>query len=249
MQSFRSLSLAFALFCALVLSAQAQLSPDKVAALKARFATGKDMAEKGEFKNALKVFRGILDEDPNARGSLFMSGVMCNQLYDYAAAADYLERFLTLEPQHTAGLINAIKANQGLDNTAKVEQYRTRLFERRRLAVDPVLNLMENYERQRIPLKDGGYLSIQEAFNPHGEEAVYIVLRLNQAQKVVSKEEVAKAPANAGPEMKGSYLWAEPHYKGDVIERYEIKKVLPTLPAYKDLQGWVTEEYAAQIAK
>lgn len=245
----KRLPLFFALFCALVFQAAAQPAPERVAALKARFATGKALAEEGKFTDALKIFKGILNEDPKAKGSLFMAGAMSNQLYDFNAAADYLDQFLKLEPQHTAGLINAVKANQSLDNDAKVDLYRGRLLERRRLKADPVLNLMESYERQRIALKDGGYLSILETFEPSGKDPIYTLLRMSSGQRIVSKEELAKAPSDGAPEMKGSYLWAMPHYKKDVMERYEIKKVVPALPSFRELRGWIVEEYADSIPK
>lgn len=245
----KRLPLFLALFCALAFHAAAQPTAEKVAELKTRFARGKALAEDGKFTEALKIFKGILNEDPHAKGSLFMAGVMSNQLYQFGAAADYLDQFLKLEPQHTAGLINAVKANQSLDNDAKVDLYRERLLERRRLKADPVLNLMESYERQRIALKDGGYLSILETFEPSGKDPVYTLLRMSAGLRIVSKEELAKAPADGAPEMKGNYLWAEPHYKKEIMERYEIKKVVPALPSFKELRGWIVEEYADSIPK
>jgi len=242
--------LVFALFGALIFQALGQsVDPAKVADYKQRFAKGKELAEKGKFQDALKIFKGILAEDPLAKGSLFMAGVTSNQLYEFNAAALYLDKFLDLEPQHTAALINAIKAHQASNDEAKVELYRARLFEKRRLKTDPVLNLMGSYERQRYALKDGGYLSILETFSPTGKEAFYSVIRLSAEQRIVSREELVPAPADASPEMKGSYLWAEPHYRNDMMDRYEIKKVVPSLPEYREVQSWITEEFADLIPK
>jgi tetratricopeptide (TPR) repeat protein len=165
---------------------------DEAEQLKARFTEGYRFFEVGQYRKALSVFEAIRKVDPNARGSLFLSGMSYIQLLEFDKAVPCFDRFLRLEPDHVSGLIGAIKSNQALGNDEAVGKYRQKLFWLKSRRADKRLEVMINYEREIISVGGGERLSVLETF-PDVESTVRYQGVLIKGKKVLRRLEWIRA--------------------------------------------------------
>jgi tetratricopeptide (TPR) repeat protein len=209
--------------------AWAEPTPQQVAEWKARFQSGVRLVEKGQFEDSLKVFESILEEDANARGSLLMSGVANNHLLRWKEAVEFLEKFLKMQPDHVTGMLAAVQAHQGNGNTDRASYYRDRLKALRAQGKDQRLSLMKNFERERVGQADGGLVILLETFQQEAGEPVYVAVQLSPEKRILRRLEWAPAPPESGQQ---GYVLGEPLYEKEVIVRYKIHDLRPTLPGY-----------------
>jgi tetratricopeptide (TPR) repeat protein len=214
----------------------------EIEALRDRFRQGVVLMSQGSNESALKIFNAILDTDPNARGSLLMAGIASNQLGNYLQASDYFDRFLALEPKNSAGLIGAIKANQALNLTPKVDTLRERLVQLRKEGKDIKLNRMISYERQRIPLPGGTGISILESFDDSNAQAIWSFNLIGPENKLIRRIELISCPEEfKGQPDASPFMLAEPVYEGEIIARYKIIEGLQEMPSYEPLRNKVVK--------
>lgn len=214
----------------------------EVEGLKTRFHQGVALMARGANGPALEIFNSILDIDPNARGSLLMSGIASNQMANFLQASDYFDRFLALEPNNSFGLIGAIKANQALNLGPKVDQLRERLIAVRQSGKDPKLSHMMSYERQRIPLPASCGISILESFDDTGAQAIWSFNYIGPDNKLIRRIELISCPEELKSQPDASpFMLAEPVYNGEVMVRYKILEGLQTLPAYEQIRNKVVK--------
>lgn len=160
--------------------------------LQARFKQGYALFEAGQYRKALATFESIRKADPDARGSLLLSGMAHLQLFEFAESADCFRRFLQLEPAHVSGLVGGIKAHQAIGDEEAVEKYRQALFRLKSTQADPRLEVMLNYEREMISLGGGLRLSILETF-PGVESSVLYQALVLRGKAVVRRLEWIRA--------------------------------------------------------
>lgn len=161
-----------------------EASPEE---LRERFAEGRGHFDAGRYRQALSVFSAILAEDSQARGSLFLAATSHLQLDEFEEAAPLFDRFLRLEPRHLSGLIGAVKSHQHLGNDDQVARYRRVLLAMKAEGSDPRLEIMLNYERERIPVAAGATISIQEFFPAEDQREVFsgVLIEGKTAQRKV----------------------------------------------------------------
>ena len=217
------------LFVCLLHPATAEPTPEQIAAWKSRFADGVRQVEQGKFTEALAVFDGILAEDPEARGSLLMSGIALNHLGRWEEADRRLTRFLSLQPNHVTGTLAAVQARQGLGKTAEADRFRDQLRRLRREGKDARLNAMKSFERERELRPNGAIWVVLETFQPEGTDAVWAMLALDAGRKQTRRLEWAPVPPDSG--QKG-YVLGEPIYQDGTLVRYKIHRLAADLPTY-----------------
>jgi tetratricopeptide (TPR) repeat protein len=181
--------------------------------LRERFKEGYALFEEGQYRKALTIFDSILEADPEARGSLFLSGMSYLQLMEFEPAVAYFDRFLKLEPEHVSGLIGAIKVNQSLGNEEAVRYYRQALLRLKSQQADRRLGVMINYEREIISLGRGMRLSILETF-PDVESSVRYQAVQILGKKVIRRLEwiLAEGPVRQAVEALYSDHKGKPIY-------------------------------------
>ena len=158
--------LAFLLLWATVLPAVSaqSVSAERQQQLREQFLKGKQLVDQKRFLPALEIFKDILKEDAEARGSLLMSGLTYNQLHMFTTAAEYFDRFLALEPNHVAGNMGGLKAYQSSGQQEKAAKSRATLLELQSKGEDPRFKILLSYEREVRKLPSEKVVSIQEAF-------------------------------------------------------------------------------------
>lgn len=216
-------------------------SPEQIAAWKARFQQGVRQVEAGKFAEALAVFDGILAEDPDARGSLLMSGIALNHLGRWEEADRRLTRFLALQPNHVTGTLAAVQAKQGLKKTAEADRFRDQLRRMRRAGGDARLTAMKSFERERELRSDGVIWIVLETFEPEGTDPVWAMISLNADQKQTRRLEWAPLPPDAG--QKG-FVLGEPLYREGALAGYKIHRLVSTLPDYDAARAALAEVMA-----
>jgi tetratricopeptide (TPR) repeat protein len=138
--------------------------------LRLRYQRGCTLDQQGRWSEALQVFQGILKEEPQARGSLLMAGIVLNKMARYTEAVEHLEKFRKLEPADFRGIVHLIQAKQALKDEAAVAELKAELIKLRNTPpLQEGLAGSLSYRRERIPLstEEGGpYMAILEFFNP-----------------------------------------------------------------------------------
>jgi tetratricopeptide (TPR) repeat protein len=138
--------------------------------LRLRYQRGRTLDQQGRWTEALQVFQGILKEEPQARGSLLMAGIVLNKMARYTEAVEHLEKFRKLEPKDFRGIVHLIQAKQALKDEAAVAELKAELIKLRNTPpLQEGLADSLSYRRERIPLstEEGGpYMAILEFFNP-----------------------------------------------------------------------------------
>jgi tetratricopeptide (TPR) repeat protein len=234
---------------------EAALTEGKIQQLKLEFQKGRALLESGKPREALAVFSPILAQDPEARGSLVLSGVACNELGQFAEAAPFFERFLKLEPANEIGLIGAIKANQSLGRTQEVERLRGILERERKAGTNKHLANLLSYERETVFLSSGERVSIQEAFDPGPLTPRWTYLLIRNKKEIVRRLELTLAPEKEAAQMRqlqppgktgqDLYLFGEPVHDGKGVQSYKIIKVAWELPAYEAARTWALDTLQA----
>jgi tetratricopeptide (TPR) repeat protein len=205
-------------------------APEQVVEWKKRYQEGVALEKEGKRMEALAVFSKILEEDPNARGSLFMSGSILIRQFDFKGALPLLEKFQQLEPDHEGGIIALIKVHQALGNTEKVELGRKSLLDARKSGKNPRLRALLSYEREVISRKEGqgGYISVQENLEENPNRFIWAYVELDEKNVMLRRLEwTAVAAPNAV-----QYALGEPKSEKGVTAKYKIHRLLSEKPDY-----------------
>jgi len=224
--------LVFFLLCSFfVKTTHAQVvTPERQKELREKFLEGKKLVDQKRFLPALDIFKGILNEDPKARGSLLMSALTYNQLLMFTTASELFDRFLALEPDHVAGNMGALKAYQSSGKIEKALQARTHLLKLQRQGKDPRFQILLSFERQVKKLPGGEVISVQEAF-PGKQGFVWKLLLLGEKMTSIERTIEWKRADPAQKEIMGvdatSELWilGEPLYQSGELEEYKVRKI------------------------
>ncbi|MDX6766646.1 MAG: hypothetical protein SFU85_07640 [Candidatus Methylacidiphilales bacterium] len=232
------------------------VSPEKAKEFRQRFEAGCKLAADQRIDAALETFAAILAEDPQARGSLLMSGLLLNQQYRFADATTFFSRFAQLEPDHEQGLIGAVKAFHGAGRAEEAEPYRLRLRQLRQLGKSEKLNVMASYEREIIPQTDGRWVSVQEYFEEadlrpkwsflllKDEKTIHRRLQLNRMPEGESKIAREANPSFApGP----VYALSEAIYEGGEFKRSKIHRLVSGNIPYSEVRKMALEVLAVAL--
>ena len=206
------------------------ISPERQQELRQRFLEGKALVDQKRFLPALSIFKEILSEDPQARGSLLMSGLAYNQLLMFTTAAEYFDQFLGLEPDHLAGNMGGLKAYQSAGQKVKAEQTRSKLLELQSQGKDPRFQILLSYEREVRQRPDEQVVSVQESF-PNRESFVWKLLLLKKGMTTIDRTIEWKRGDSAQKEIMAvdaaTDLWilGEPIYQSGELHEYKIRKI------------------------
>lgn len=231
-------------------------TPDKTQTLRQRFEEGCKLAAQDRPGPALEVFAGILAEDPQARGSLLMSGIILNQQRRFADAAPFFERFARLEPDHEQGLIGTVKAYHSTGRAAEAEPYRLRLFQLRQMGKSPKLKVMASYEREIIGWEDGRWISVQEYFDAVDLRPKWAYLLMKDDKTIARRiqlnllpEAEAKIARQANPALGQSRVYAlsEPIYEGGTFVRTKIHRMVSGDTAYAEAKKMALDVFQAPV--
>lgn len=227
-------------------SLQAQTTDQaKIAELQAKFKSGVELFNASKNDEALKVFEGILAEEPKARGSLFFSAFIQLHKGQYETAAGLIDRFLELEPKDFKGIVLAIQANQALRRTAKVEALRKTLFELQNAGkITTVPGLTDThtmYIRERILLGDGRSIIVGEYFNYKSEPyVVYLAEQVDTTGKPVRRLVISYAPDQKDA-TKESFALSEYVIVNGEVKQINIYRQEETRPDYETCRRWLLE--------
>jgi tetratricopeptide (TPR) repeat protein len=97
------------------------LDPAKIAEYQKRFQQGYALEQAGQLADALKIYEGILAEQPQAKRSLLEAGRICFKLNDLVKADAYLGKLHSLVPDFPDATEMLIQVNQALKHDVKVE--------------------------------------------------------------------------------------------------------------------------------
>ncbi|MEM6886046.1 MAG: hypothetical protein AAF571_13545 [Verrucomicrobiota bacterium] len=206
------------------------VSPERQKELREQFLKGKELVDQKRFLGALDIFKTILSEDPQARGSLLMSGLTYNQLLMFSNASEYFDRFLVLEPNHVAGNMGALKAYQSAGLKDKAARARTKLLQLQREGQDPRFKILLSYEREVRKLPNEQVISVQEAF-PDKESFIWKLLLLKNKMTMIERAIEWKRADDSQKEIMGveltTELWilGEPIYQSGELKEYKIRKI------------------------
>jgi tetratricopeptide (TPR) repeat protein len=205
-------------------------TPEQVAEWQKRYQQGVQLEKAGKREEALSVFTGILKEDPNAPGSLLMSGLIQTRRFDFASALPFLEKFHELQPDHEGGLIALIKVYQSLGHSDRVEFYRKKLLEDRQSGKNQKLRTLLSYEREVIPRKglDGGYISVQENLEDGPNRFIWAYIMLDEKNRILRRLEWTMLTTPNGTQ----YVLGEPKVEQGLTQDYKIQRLLTTKPDY-----------------
>jgi len=224
--------LAFVLFVGAatpLVHAQA-VSSERQKELRERFLQGKKLVDQKRFLSGLDIFKEILKEDTQARGSLLMSALTYNQVLMFTTASEYFDRFLALEPDHVAGNMGALKAYQSAGQKGKAIKIRTKLLELQSEGKDPRFDILLSYEREARKLPNEQVVSVQEAF-PGKETFVWKLLLLKKGMTSIERSIEWKQADTSQKEIMGvdaaSELWilGEPVYQSGELKEYKVRKI------------------------
>jgi tetratricopeptide (TPR) repeat protein len=225
---------------------QAQVSDARAKELRQRFEEGCKLVEQNRLESALEVFAEILREDGKARGSLLMSGLVENQRFRFVEAAGFFERFLQLEPNHEQGLIGAVKAFQGAGRESEGEAYRLRLWRLRQTAKSEKLKVMASYERERIALDGGGWISVQEYFEEGDLKPRWAWLKMRDEKVIARRLQLNRLPeaeakglreVNAALAPGPVFVLSEAVYEGGEFQRTQIHRIISGAAPYAEVRA------------
>jgi len=225
------------LFMALDKSYLNASTPEQVIDWKLRFQQGATLAQEGKSNEALAIFTKILSEDPEARGSLLMSGLVHLRKFQFAEALGFIERFRKLEPDHEAGLIGMIKIQQGLGDVAAVEPLRLQLQALRAAGKNPRLQAMWSYEREVLPYKKDYTISVQENLEEQAGRFVWAYVVLDSKNVILRRLEWTKVT------MQGAtnYALGETKLVNGLTNDYKIHRLVKELPDYSKAKSIALE--------
>jgi len=199
--------------------------------LRERFDQGLKQMQQGRYQASLDIFSDILEEDPRARGSLLMSGLINNRLLRFGEASRFFDRFLTLEPDHVSGNLGALKAYQSSGRTAEATAIRNRVLDLWRHRDDPRFEVMISFEREVRALPSGSILSIQEAFPGKGSYQWKAILMDREPETIhrVLEWKVADATQRElmeyTPEDPALWILGEPIYEDGELQSYKVRTI------------------------
>jgi tetratricopeptide (TPR) repeat protein len=224
--------------------------PEKAKALRQRFEEGCNLVAQLRLEPALEVFGGILREDPEARGSLLMSGIVLNQLHRFDEAAPFFERFAKLEPNHEQGLIGAVKAFHGAGREAEAEPYRLRLFQLRKSGKSEKLKVLASYEREIIPAADGRWISVQEYFDEADLRPKWAYLQMKDEKTIGRRLQLNLMPENEAKLARAAnasfgsgkvYALSEAIYEKGEFKRTKIHRLVSGTTPYPEVKKMALE--------
>jgi hypothetical protein len=224
--------------------------PTKIAELQRRFKEGQSLVAQNKPEEALKVFEGIIREEPKARGSLLLAGTICVDLQKFPNAEKYLDVFHELEPKDFRGIIFSIQTAQALKKTAKAEALRKELYDlRSKGGTISGLTDKKLFIREKVPGEKDSIIIFSEFFN-YKEEPY----RLWQAEQI-SKEgavmrhlvfffndEATKALRAKDPLAKDVDLFALGEYvlrNGEVTDVNLYQEEAGISPSYSKCRDWM----------
>ena len=224
----------------------AELSVEQTRQLRQRFEQGCALVAQNRLEAALEIFAGILREDPEARGSLLMSGLVENQRFRFAEAASFFERFVRLEPSHEQGLMGWIKALHGAGRMEEAEPVRLRLIGLRQSGKSAKLQVMASYEREVVPLPGGGWVSVQEYFDEAEMKPRWAWLKMEGGQAMGRRLQLVRLPESEARALRDSYpalaagpvfALSEPVYEGGEFRRTKIHRFVPGAAGYAEVRA------------
>lgn len=242
----------FLSFTAVVTPLRAQTAdPAKIAELQARFKSGVDLFNAGKNEEALKVFDTILTEEPKARGSLFFSAFITLRMGQYEKAADFIDRFLVLEPKDFKGLVLAIQANQSLKRVPKVEALRKQLFALRD-TVTPVPGITDTrlmYIRERFKTADGRSIQFGEYFDYKIEPyMLYLAEQTDSAGAVLRRlvlsfdpDATKQLPNDAKAAGQEAFFLSEYVIVNGEVKQINVYRQESSRPDYLTCRQWMLE--------
>lgn len=230
-------------------------TPERAKELRARFKQGCKFVEQNQLEPALGVFAEILQEDPQARGSLLMSGLVENRRFRFTEAAGFFGRFLALEPNHGKGLIGAVKALEGAGRGAEAAPYRERLHALRAKGDGGKLRAMASYEREIIPMAGGRWVSVQEYFDEAELKPRWAFLLMKNEQVIARRVQLNLLPEAEARTLRGGnpalgtgkvYALSEEIRQGGEFKRVKIHRLLGAGSAYPAVRGMALEILGVQ---
>ena len=233
-----------------------ETTPDKTKELRQRFEDGCKLVSQNRAEPALEIFSGILREDPEARGSLLMSGIVLNQQRRFAEAVPFFQHFTRLEPDHEQGLIGMVKACQSSDRESEAEPYRLHLFQLRQSGKSAKLKVMASYEREVIPRNDGRWVSVQEYFDEADLRPKWAYLLLKDEKTIARRLQLNLLPeseakiartnnASFGPGK--IYALSEAIYEGGEFKRSKIHRLVSGGTSYAEAKKLALEVFAQPL--
>lgn len=219
---------AAAIYGLLLLNPLHSATLEQVADWKKRYQEGVALEKEGKRDEALTVFSKILEEDPGARGSLLMSGLIHIRQGNCGAAMPLLQKFQQLEPDHEGGLIAMIKAHQALGNTEQVELFRKKLLSDRSSGKSSRLKLMLSYEREVILQKNGTTISVQENLDESPGRFIWAYVVLEGKNVMQRRLEWTRIEAPGGSQ----YVLGEAKTEKGLTAQYKVHRLLNEQPDY-----------------
>jgi len=132
-------------------SASDQLDPAKIAEYQKRFQEGYALEQKGQLAEALKIYNGILAEQPDAKRSLLEAGKISFKLNELPQANDYLDKLHEIVPDFPEAIELLIQINQALKHDVKVELLVRDFRELHDSDKDPEFAKSLYFVRERLP--------------------------------------------------------------------------------------------------
>lgn len=212
-------------------------TPEQVAIWKKRYQEGAALEKQGKLDEALAVFTEILSQDPEARGSLFMSGVILIRTFQFQEALPFMLRFRNLEPLDIRGTISLIKIYQALGDSAQVNLLRQSLVAERAEGKNPRLNQLLSYERELIPLKNKRTLSVQDNLDPSPTRFTWAYVLLDSQHRIIRRLELTKVQAPNAVQ----YALAEVKSDQGRTSDYKILALMDQLPDYATARAKAVE--------
>lgn len=203
-------------------------TPEQVTIWKKRYQEGAALEKQGKLDEALAVFTEILSQDPDARGSLFKSGVILIRKFQFQEALPFMLRFKKLEPQDVRGTIALIKIYQSLGDSEQVNLLRQSLVTERAGGKNPRLNQMLSYERELIPMKNNRTLSVQDNLDPSPTRFTWAYVLLDSKNVILRRLELTRVQAPNAVQ----YALAEVKSDQGRTSNYKILSLLDQLPDY-----------------
>jgi tetratricopeptide (TPR) repeat protein len=208
------------------------VAPGQQEQLRQRFLAGKELVEKKRFLPALQIFEEILQVDPQARGSLLMSGLTYNQLQVFDKASSFFERFLLLEPDNLSGNLGALKAYQSSGKNEQALAVRDKILELKRLDQDPRFKILLSFEREVRQMPSGQTVSVQEAYpGTETETFAWKVLLLKKGMTSIDRAVEWKRATVAEKKLlemgADQPLWflSEPVFAGGELKEVKVRKI------------------------
>lgn len=213
--------------------------------LRQRFEEGCRLVAQNRLEPALEIFASILREDPEARGSLLMSGLVENQRFRFAEAAGFFERFVRLEPTHEQGLMGWIKALHGLGRVEEAEPLRLRLIQLRRSGKSAKLRVMASYEREVVPQAGGAWISVQEYFDEADMRPRWAWLKMKKERVMERHLQLVRLPESEARQLRESnpalgpgpvFALSELVYEGEEFRRAKIHRFVSGAAGYVEVR-------------